>query len=174
MRNKEEVQAELIEVLYSQVIDLTLMSKIELGDDVIEKIKHLKEELKGIDNVDRLRQEHVLEFTPQPKKEYSTPITKEDVMRVLEGPRTTLGLINYEGNCLTAEHGQKGLIAVYDQWDELCELLDQKDFLNFIDGKYPIYDSRGKEWVFTEHHREAKPTSSQIYNFLNEVQTGDY
>ena len=39
--NKEEtikIQQELIEVLYSQVVDLTMMSKIELGDDVIAEI----------------------------------------------------------------------------------------------------------------------------------------
>jgi len=43
--NKEEtikIQQELIEVLYSQVVDLSLMSKIELGDDVIAEISRLK------------------------------------------------------------------------------------------------------------------------------------
>jgi hypothetical protein len=33
---------ELIELLTNQVIDLTMMSKIELGDDVIAEIKRLK------------------------------------------------------------------------------------------------------------------------------------
>jgi len=43
--NKEEIiktQQELIDVLYSQVVDLSMMSKIELGDDVIAEIKRLK------------------------------------------------------------------------------------------------------------------------------------
>jgi len=40
--SKEEAKTKLIEVLESQVIDLTMMSKIELGDDVIEEIKRLK------------------------------------------------------------------------------------------------------------------------------------
>ena len=40
---KEQVKDELIELLYSQVVDLTMMSKIELGDDVIAEIKQLKE-----------------------------------------------------------------------------------------------------------------------------------
>lgn len=43
--NKEEtikIQQELIEVLYSQVVDLTMMSKIELGDGVIAEISRLK------------------------------------------------------------------------------------------------------------------------------------
>jgi hypothetical protein len=36
-------QKELIDLLYGQVIDLTMMSKIELGDDVIAEIRRLKE-----------------------------------------------------------------------------------------------------------------------------------
>ena len=41
--DKEEAKDKLIEVLMNQVVDLTMMSKIELGDDVIEEIKRLKE-----------------------------------------------------------------------------------------------------------------------------------
>jgi hypothetical protein len=41
--SKEEAKDKLIEVLYSQVMDLTIMSKIELGDDVIAELKRLKE-----------------------------------------------------------------------------------------------------------------------------------
>jgi hypothetical protein len=50
--NKEEtikVQQELINVLYSQVVDLSMMSKIELGDDVIAEIKRLNDLLKNKD-----------------------------------------------------------------------------------------------------------------------------
>ena len=48
--NKEEtikVQQELINVLESQVMDLSMMSKIELGDDVIAELKRLKGLLNG-------------------------------------------------------------------------------------------------------------------------------
>ena len=41
--NKEEAKDALIELLWSQVIDLTMMSKIELGDDVIKEIHRLKQ-----------------------------------------------------------------------------------------------------------------------------------
>jgi len=41
--NKEEAKDRLIEVLTNQVVDLTMMSKIELGDDVIQEIKRLKD-----------------------------------------------------------------------------------------------------------------------------------
>ena len=37
-----ETQRELIEVLESQVADLSMMSKIELGNDVIAEISRLK------------------------------------------------------------------------------------------------------------------------------------
>jgi hypothetical protein len=36
-------QTQLINLLMSQVVDLSMMSKIELGDDVIEELRRLKE-----------------------------------------------------------------------------------------------------------------------------------
>ena len=41
--NKEQAKDQLIELLMGQVIDLSMMSKIELGDDVIAEITRLKE-----------------------------------------------------------------------------------------------------------------------------------
>jgi hypothetical protein len=38
---------QLIELLENQVMDLTVMSKIELGDDVIKEIKRLKTIING-------------------------------------------------------------------------------------------------------------------------------
>ena len=43
--SKEEtikLQQELIDLYEQQIMDLTMMSKIELGDDVIEEIRRLK------------------------------------------------------------------------------------------------------------------------------------
>lgn len=37
-----KTQQELIDLLMNQVADLSMMSKIELGDDVIAEIKRLK------------------------------------------------------------------------------------------------------------------------------------
>jgi hypothetical protein len=45
--NKEEAKDALIEVLMNQVMDLSMMSKIELGDDVIAEIKRLKDIING-------------------------------------------------------------------------------------------------------------------------------
>ena len=47
MKDIIKAQQELIDLLYSQVVDLTMMSKIELGDDVIEEIIRLKNKING-------------------------------------------------------------------------------------------------------------------------------
>jgi hypothetical protein len=47
MKDIIKAQQELIDLLYSQVVDLTMMSKIELGDDVIEEIIKLKNRING-------------------------------------------------------------------------------------------------------------------------------
>ena len=39
---KDEAKNQLIELLTSQVVDLSMMSKIELGDDVIAEINRLQ------------------------------------------------------------------------------------------------------------------------------------
>ena len=46
----EEKQNELIKLLRSQIIDLTMISKIELGDDVIIEVNRISEEIKEIIN----------------------------------------------------------------------------------------------------------------------------
>ena len=43
MSHREQAMLDLIELLEGQVIQLTIMSKIELGDDVISEIKKLKQ-----------------------------------------------------------------------------------------------------------------------------------
>ena len=45
LKQKIETQKKLIELLEGQVVNLTMMSKIELGDDVLEEIKLLKSKL---------------------------------------------------------------------------------------------------------------------------------
>jgi predicted HAD superfamily Cof-like phosphohydrolase len=48
MTQLEQKQEELIKILYSQVVDLSMMSKIELGDDVIGEIQILNNEISQI------------------------------------------------------------------------------------------------------------------------------
>ena len=48
MTQLEQKQEELIQLLRGQVVDLLAMSKIELGDDVIQKWVQLKEEIEEV------------------------------------------------------------------------------------------------------------------------------
>ena len=48
MTKLEEKQKELIDLLYSQVVDLSMMSKIELGNDVTEEWRLLNQEISNI------------------------------------------------------------------------------------------------------------------------------
>ena len=50
MTELEQKQAELIELLRSQVADLSMMSKIELGDDVVNEWFKLNQEINNIKN----------------------------------------------------------------------------------------------------------------------------
>ena len=43
-----KIQEELLNLYEIQIMDLIVMSKIELGDDVLEKIKELKDALKDL------------------------------------------------------------------------------------------------------------------------------
>lgn len=48
MTKLEQKQDELLELLYSQIVDFVMMSKIELGDDVIEEISIRKNEIRDL------------------------------------------------------------------------------------------------------------------------------
>ena len=50
MTQLEQKQEELINLLRGQVVDLSMMSKIELGDDVIVEIQRLKTILKDYES----------------------------------------------------------------------------------------------------------------------------
>ena len=47
---KIQLQQELIDLYETQIADLVVMSKIELGDDVIEEIKRLKKLIRDNSN----------------------------------------------------------------------------------------------------------------------------
>jgi hypothetical protein len=44
---KEQAKDQLIELYEQQIMDLVIISKIELGDDVIEKVHELKKIING-------------------------------------------------------------------------------------------------------------------------------
>lgn len=48
MTELEQVQEQLIALQRNQIVDLTMMSKIELGDDVIQEIVRLQNKIKQL------------------------------------------------------------------------------------------------------------------------------
>lgn len=110
MTKREELQERLIGLLTSQVIDLSNMSKIELGDDVIDEINKLKKELRllEIDEVpfvdeveefnnlmgkpnnyeptipERKEWEFVYNFILEELEEYKEACEKGDIVEVLD------------------------------------------------------------------------------------------
>ena len=50
MTELEKVQEELIKLQRNQIVDLTMMSKIELGDDVIKELVRLQNKIKDLKN----------------------------------------------------------------------------------------------------------------------------
>lgn len=76
-----------------------------------------------------------------------------------------LGLINYEGDCLSAIK-EDGKIYIRDQYGVDVEILNTKTFLNFIDGNMEITDSRGKSWNYLNESTDSKPQPSKIFDFI--------
>jgi predicted HAD superfamily Cof-like phosphohydrolase len=109
MTKLEKKQNELLSLLHSQIIDLVMMSKIELGDDVIEEISKLKNEINDlqtsvpfIDEVEtfnavmgkpnayepnipeRKEWEFVYNFILEELKEYREACERGDIVEVLD------------------------------------------------------------------------------------------
>jgi len=111
--NKEQAKDELINVLYSQVIDLTMMSKIELGDDVIEEIKRLK----GIINQNETKFK-VGDKAHKPKG-YKFPCTIVGVFETIAGEIRVIG-----------EMDEYGLLHIFNENQLEHYGKDEPDLLN--------------------------------------------
>jgi hypothetical protein len=69
-----------------------------------------------------------------------------------------LELINYEGPCLKLNRAKSGpdQFVIYDQWDSICDIITLEQLCNWLDGKFPLEDSNGKEWYYTKESQDAK------------------
>lgn len=86
---KEKIYQELIDVLKSQVMDLTMMSKIELGDDVIEKICSLEQKLNYVPYISEVEEFNAAmgkpnTYTPNIPNEKEWKFVYEFVLEELE------------------------------------------------------------------------------------------
>jgi hypothetical protein len=80
----EQKQEELIKVLYGQVIDLSMMSKIEFGDDVIQEWTRLKEEIDDLKDIDYFNT-NLLKSLKKPKSEYVPFVSEVEEFNAIMG-----------------------------------------------------------------------------------------
>ena len=81
----------------------------------------------------------------------------------------SLGLINYEGDCLKAVK-ENNEILIIDQYGKTVETFNVNQFYEFIDGLINVIDSKGKSWNYPSEHRDAKPSAGTIYQFVKDIQ----
>jgi len=81
----------------------------------------------------------------------------------------SLGLINYEGDCLKAVK-ENNELHIIDQYGKTVETFTSTQFFDFIDGIVDITDSKGKSWNYPSEHRDAKPSVGTIYNFVKDIE----
>ena len=84
MTQLEKKQTELIDLLRNQVIDLSMMSKIELGDDVIQKWTQLKEEIEEIKDIDFLKT-NLYNSLKKPEEDYVPFISEVEEFNAVMG-----------------------------------------------------------------------------------------
>jgi hypothetical protein len=111
--NKEQAKDELIEVLTNQMVDLSMMSKIELGYDVIEEIRRLK----GIINQTETKFK-VGDKAHKPKG-YKFPCTIVGVFETIAGEVRVIG-----------EMDEYGLLHIFNENQLEHYGKDEPDLLN--------------------------------------------
>lgn len=79
--------------------------------------------------------------------------------------KTKISLINHEGDVLWAIRSGEDVV-IYDQWEDLVDILNVEKFCTWIDGDMGLTDSHGKTWFWTKEHRDAKPSMWKLINFL--------
>ena len=83
--------------------------------------------------------------------------------------KNTLGLINYEGDCLKLVK-DNGALHVKDQYGQtVMQNITVERVYEFISGTISITDSEGKGWWFTLEHENAKPSLFKIHEFLKDI-----
>jgi hypothetical protein len=92
MTQLEQKQEELIELLKFQAIDLSLMSKIEFGDDVIEKWNTLNKEIIELKDINFLTT-HLYNSLKKPEEDYVPFVSEVEEFNAVMGkpiiiPRT--------------------------------------------------------------------------------------
>jgi hypothetical protein len=76
-------------------------------------------------------------------------------------------LLNYEGSVLVA-HKSKNIFVITDEKKEIIDILYGDEMQDFINGEFSVKDSKGRTWLYTKEHSNAKPSKEKIEQFLND------
>jgi hypothetical protein len=76
-----------------------------------------------------------------------------------------LELLNFEGPVLMA-HRVKNIFVITDQWKEVVDVLIGHEMEDFINGEFSIVDTRGKLWLYTNEHSNAKRPTEEVKDFI--------
>jgi hypothetical protein len=83
--------------------------------------------------------------------------------------KTTLGLINYEGDCLKLVK-DNGTLHIKDQYSQtVMQNATVENVYEFVTGNVDIVDSKGKAWHFPLEHENAKPSLFKLHEFLKDI-----
>ena len=76
-----------------------------------------------------------------------------------------ISLINHEGDCLWAIRSDDNIV-VYDQWEDLVDIMTIPQFCEWLDGDIGLTDSNGKTWYWNKEPQDSKPSMLKLVNFL--------
>jgi len=76
-------------------------------------------------------------------------------------------LLNYEGPVLVA-HKSKNVFIITDEKKEIIDVLYGEEMQDFINGDFSVTDSKGRVWLYTKEHENAKPSKEAINQFIND------
>jgi hypothetical protein len=76
-------------------------------------------------------------------------------------------LLNYEGPVLVA-HKSKNVFIITDEKKEIIDVLYGEEMQDFINGDFSVTDSKGRVWLYTKEHQNAKPSQEKLEQFINE------
>lgn len=77
-------------------------------------------------------------------------------------------LLNYEGPVLMAHRG-KNVFVITDEKKEIIDIFyGIEEMVDFLKGEFSVTDSKGRTWLYTKEHENAKPSKEKIEQFLND------
>jgi len=85
-------------------------------------------------------------------------------------PFESIGLLNFEGDVLTAHRIsgilEDSLFLITDQWKNPVKLLTKEQLLNFLIGDFSITDTYGRAWNWPSESEDARPSQNRLKIFI--------